>query len=155
MISSHKLKPGLYRLKQDVDNPRGDKRCRWDFWKRPQWKAGTVFVVDDKNRLDIEAPVIKPAGKYDFLFFSAKNDDILDVLIPHLEVEKKSLSSILLAAKEHMHRINPEDILEQLVLDKLISLDCIEWAIGQARKRESERSEHGEKTPPAVVENPT
>src|SRR5678816_2278943 len=39
------LRPGLFVLTRDVQNPLADKRHKYDWTLWPAWKAGTVFVV--------------------------------------------------------------------------------------------------------------
>jgi hypothetical protein len=49
------MKPGIYRLTEDVRNPEADLRTRNDWRTIGSWKAGTCFViVEAKNHLASE-----------------------------------------------------------------------------------------------------
>jgi hypothetical protein len=136
-LSAHTIVPGLYRLKADVANPRADKRVRWRFWQLPAWKAGQVFVVESEL-VDVGVAItcIRAIGNYQALAITQRNDDVLALIVPHLEPVERTLAHILLEARESPERVRPEDVLEQLVLDGAISLETITVAIHAARARE-------------------
>lgn len=43
------LEPGTYKLSRDVKNPTPDRRFKNDWRFRPEWKAGTEFLVVGKT----------------------------------------------------------------------------------------------------------
>lgn len=43
------LKPGIYKLTQDVTNPNPDRRLRRDWRGLPVWSSGQEFLVEESN----------------------------------------------------------------------------------------------------------
>ncbi len=119
-------KRGIYVLTADVANPRGDHRCVHKFWRRKVWKKGSRFVVRDFEVGAFEASplVIAPLPlNTDVLVIGGKTGQpVIDLLVPHLEMEPESLESILLVQQE-----TAAAVLRRLLKSGKLTLEDLKW----------------------------
>lgn len=125
--------PGIYALVRDVHNPAGDWRVKYG-WRRTVFKDGEQYVVEAGDDI-YSGAVIRRAGQLsESLAFSEANRSTLQLVTENMErVAEDSLETILLYARENLRRVNPDEILRQLVDAGEISLLQVQGAINRAR----------------------
>lgn len=79
---------GVYRLAQDVTNPKPDRRQKYDWRVAEQWKAGMLFeIVERRLHADLTAPALVRYRKQygDSIMLHEKDSAALAAILPHLE----------------------------------------------------------------------
>lgn len=86
------LKPGSYKLAQDVKNPNPDRRHRHNWKKREVWEKGTVLVVSDDGPAPdpglpvVQVLVISRPSKFDHILLKSEVGQLLAAqLVPMAE----------------------------------------------------------------------
>lgn len=119
------LLPGTYRLRQDVINPKPDRRSKqWD--KLPVLEAGTLFAVEHRDyaRLDGALTVLlRRQNKYGSI--SVHSDpELFEAIAPHLAQVIEEPSDYL--AREWPSSCYPSiapDVLDDLVKNGHLTME--------------------------------
>lgn len=98
----------FYRLTQDIDNPKIDRRRKHDWRSQPTFKDGSIFVFRDKTLAPSHAPTAKVA----------KGDPRYEALRTGLEKIEPRLRTILEATE---NEVDPVSILAMLVRKKYVT----------------------------------
>lgn len=125
------LKPGLFfTLTTDVIPPKVDRRCKDDWRKHANIKAGMKFVVletwvgRDQSILVLE----RANHKFASLYQVPITDELFALLVPHLEPSAESLQDVLNQAYEH-HSVSAEDVVNYFVEGGMLSVDDVKAAV--------------------------
>lgn len=93
------LKPGIYRLTQDVVNPHVDRRQKYDWRAREVLEKGAEFKVSQytPGREFAEITEISLVGEYSShtVFARQASPGLYEALVPHLVLVKETLGSVL------------------------------------------------------------
>ncbi len=128
------VEQGVYILKQDVTNPKANKRRRAYFWCSPVFKAGTLFIIEPFDSDTILGQVIRRVGSLEYLTLSTTNEEVVNLLLPHLE-RGVSIKDVMMEAREIGIRVNTQDIIDEMLLAGKICEDDIKEAIASYRSR--------------------
>jgi len=118
------ITPGVYRLTQAVENPKGNHRVKHQLRRLPRWAEGTVFVVRDCWYEDKRMGLGLQAPGFPGETLSEKGDHY-PLIVPHLEPVPKTLQTVLLAANARSGYV-----LRQLLDRGVLTLDQIEEVVG-------------------------
>ena len=123
------MKPGLYKLKQDVRNHEGDKRVRRDWYAQSVWKEDRRFIVMD-HYAEIEKPFITPLGRFCPMLLS-KFPELCAALVPCEPETAETALNVDGVGAEWL-----EDSLKILIRENILSYDLIIVAARVARNEE-------------------
>jgi hypothetical protein len=114
------MKPGLYVLRRDVENPQGD--CRKSGWQYDKlWPAGAVFKV--LHHPGAVWPCIHPLGDpYCFVLSVVEGSLVADHLVPYLEPTGAATAAQVVAD----NNITEKHLLAALVASGEVSLETLD-----------------------------
>ena len=108
-----------YKLLKDVENPEYDKRCKYGYKQHQTFKAGIFFEgrpasLDDKQRFE-------PAFAYCKEWRHLYGDLAALIIGSSVEAEPTNWHELATALGGYHHHAG--DVLEQLLKDKIISME--------------------------------
>lgn len=129
-----KTEPGIYRLNQEVENPKPDGRKRGDWRFSKTFKPGTFVVgVHDWGFKDRPALMIsiKPLRGPDR--WSLETQECTAAILPHLTKEDDLEAQLSYAEKEHY--VNMREVLLRLVRSGTLAEQSVLVAVSAEREK--------------------
>lgn len=135
------MKPGIYRLTQDLPNPMKVDRRRADWECKPTFKKGDVFIVHEEDMLETTPPILM-LGFREYSVWTYKSLKRVKSLVGALEGASEevdrfaSLSTLILYHKEVLLGAGGhEAIVDQLLAEGTLGLTDIDELLVRASKR--------------------
>lgn len=129
------IKPGIYRLARDVENPQPDRRRTRDWYASPTIPAGTRFRVDESEYVQISK-----LNDYSSNGPSLRSD-LAQAMIPALVPEPTTLGGALFLNNvigAHVNSRPLKAVLARLVESGKVTIEDVLAAAGIVIEQESE-----------------
>ena len=128
------MKPGQYILSRDVQNPRPDRRARYDWRLQETWRRGQEFTIDEDRALNRMTRIRLTWGRWDSqcLYIEAVEtrtqvDALLDGLVPAERSGSRDLKALF--SSRHEGDGSGFAVLAKLLDTRVIDVTQIEAAL--------------------------